>query len=208
MDNTEAIKLMRLAKQAVRRRESSDEGYNDIIAELSKEASLNPEEVARVVEWTNTIKMLNLYKSGNDKTTEFEVADPKKINRLIHKEASVQLDDFDYIVSKKSLEKLASCTKAKTKPKENYKRDRAPIIKKAYAKLKSVQNKLEESKMLSYREKDKFLTKMAELAHNLNKHYSETFSDFEVNARSILGDPCLQYLNVLEKMANNNNLRS
>jgi len=26
MDNTEAIKLMRLAKQAVRRRESSDEG--------------------------------------------------------------------------------------------------------------------------------------------------------------------------------------
>jgi len=204
MDNTEAIKLMRLAKQAVRRRESSDEGFNDIIADLSKEASLNPEEVARVVEWTNTIKMLNLYKTGSDKTIEFEVADPKKINSLIHKEASAEVHDFDYIVSKKSLTKLAGYIPRISKPKENYKRDRAPIIKKAYAKLASIKSKVEESQMLAYKERDVYLNAMTKIASNLNKHYSESFREFEENAMSSLGKPAMPYIDVLQKMAYNN----
>jgi hypothetical protein len=209
MSNPEAVKLMRLAKKAVSIRESSDKSFNEIIAGLAKEASLNSEEVNRVVEWTNTIKMLSLYKSGSDKTVEFEVADPKEINGLIHKEAAVKVDDFDYIVTKTSLEKVASAYKARpSMPKSDYKLERAPIVKKAYAKLSDIKSKIEESKLLAYREQDSFLNKMAELAENLNKHYSESFSEFEVNARSTFGEKCVPYLGVLEKMASNNNKRA
>jgi hypothetical protein len=208
-NNSEAVKLMKLAKKAVTLRESSDNDFNEIIAGIAKEASLNSEEVSRVVEWTNTIKMLSLYKSGSDKTTEFDLADPKKINSLIHKEAEAVLDDFDYIITKEAMHKLTD-DRSRDFPKmptSSYRQERAPIIKKAYAKLKHVERRAEESKMRSYSEKTKFLSKMAELSSNLNSHYSESFSDFETNARSIYGDTCLPYMNMLEKMARNNNTR-
>jgi len=205
MKNQEAIKLMRLAKKAVSMKESSDEGFNEIIAGLAKEASLNAEEVNRVVEWTNTIKMLNLYKSGEDKTSEFEVADPRKINGIIHKKASAPMNEFDYLLTDQDMYKLAEYRSAKPRQAESgYKHERAPIIKKAYAKLASVKARAEESKMLAYREKDRFLDKMAQLAGNLNKHYSETFREFEENAMSSLGKPAMPYIDVLQKMAYNN----
>jgi len=204
MKNQEAIKLMRLAKKAVSMKESSDDGFNEIIAELAKEASLNSEEVNRVVEWTNTLKMLNLYKSGEDKTSEFDVADPKKINGLIHKTAAARPRVLDYSLDAQDLIKLAESKPAYRKTRSEYKHERAPIIKKAYAKLASVKAKAEESKLLAYSEKDKYLNAMTKLASNLNKHYSESFREFEENAMSSLGKPAMPYVDVLQKMAYNN----
>ena len=54
----------------------------DIIAEIAKREELNNEEIARVAQQANVKVFLKLFKATDDKTVEFDVADPKNIEGI------------------------------------------------------------------------------------------------------------------------------
>ena len=68
---------------AFRAAESLKEGtsLHDSLVKLSKENSMNPEQIKRLVESTNTTTFLDQFKEkvGNQRMVEFDVADPSKI---------------------------------------------------------------------------------------------------------------------------------
>ena len=67
--------LQTMAKKAAAKYVNEKVPLNDTIKELSKESSLNDEQIRRVVEMTNTETFLHLFKQGYDKNVDFDVAD-------------------------------------------------------------------------------------------------------------------------------------
>lgn len=59
--------------------ESPENLLQDIIAEIAKQEELNNEEISRVTQQANVKIFLKLFKATDDKTVEFDVADPTKI---------------------------------------------------------------------------------------------------------------------------------
>lgn len=49
------------------------------VAKIASEESLNPEQIKRVCEVANKETMIQIYKSANDQTQEFDLADHKKV---------------------------------------------------------------------------------------------------------------------------------
>lgn len=68
-----------MGKQAAARFVNDKEPLDSSIRTLAKEASLNPEQVKRVVEQANVSTYLEIFKSGYDKNIGFPVADAEKI---------------------------------------------------------------------------------------------------------------------------------
>ena len=77
-----------LSKEAVQtyfRKVGEDHNQNlleDIIAEIAKREELNNEEIARIAQQANVKVFLKLFKATDDKTVEFDVADPKNIEGI------------------------------------------------------------------------------------------------------------------------------
>jgi hypothetical protein len=59
--------------------ETPENLLEEIIAEISKREELNNEEIARVTQQANVKIFLKLFKATDDKTVEFDVANPTKI---------------------------------------------------------------------------------------------------------------------------------
>ncbi len=95
-----------LAEQAYEeyfRRVDGDEGQkdllNEIVSKIAQEKELNYEEVSRVCQYLNTKIFLKLYKSTNDKTIEFGIADPGSIRLVKEPEERIQeFSDEDFMV--------------------------------------------------------------------------------------------------------------
>lgn len=100
-----------LAEQAYeeyfRKTESEDGLLNEIVSRIAQEKELNYEEVSRVCQYLNTKIFLKLYKSTNDKTIEFDVADPGSI-KLVREEPEKkpEFSDEDFMVMPKHKSEL------------------------------------------------------------------------------------------------------
>jgi hypothetical protein len=75
----EPIQLLSLAKQAGDAYLKEGKALNDTIAKLADERELNPHQINRIVEETNHYVQAELYKSAEDKTFTFDLADAAKI---------------------------------------------------------------------------------------------------------------------------------
>src|SRR5690554_2269672 len=51
----------------------------DAVADIALREELNPQEIARICQMANTKVFLLLFKSSDDKTFEFPVADPESV---------------------------------------------------------------------------------------------------------------------------------
>lgn len=74
-----------------------------IIVDIAKREELNPDQIARVCQYANTKVFLKLFKTVNDKTFEFAVADPEKVVRALYLQrtpsesvGSEELDDIHF----------------------------------------------------------------------------------------------------------------
>lgn len=67
--------LMAMAKRAAVMYIDKDTSLNDAITEMAKEASLNEEQVKRVVEYANNSTFVSLFKNNYDKNITFPMAD-------------------------------------------------------------------------------------------------------------------------------------
>lgn len=90
----DAERLRVMGKQAAARFISDNVELNDSIAEMSKEASLNEEQVKRVVEYANNYTFNARFNSGYDTNVEFPVADASTIITPVIKQASVTLSSL------------------------------------------------------------------------------------------------------------------
>lgn len=78
----------------------------EIIADIAKREQLNNEEIARVCQYANVKVFLRLYKATNDKTVEFEVAEPKNViesysGPLSEPKEDLSFDESYYIIEDK-----------------------------------------------------------------------------------------------------------
>ncbi len=73
---------------------TQDEGLlEEIITDIAIREELNPHEIARVAQHANTRIFLKLFRTSEDKTVEFSVADPHKVLvRLKNKESGVMTE--------------------------------------------------------------------------------------------------------------------
>lgn len=62
---------------------------NEIVVKLAEENELNPEELKRLVEKTNTFTSVKMIKAASDKTVEFDLADYAFILKQTHPEGYV-----------------------------------------------------------------------------------------------------------------------
>ena len=216
--NPEITKLMGIVKRALA--EASPEGtdLNPVIAKLSKEASLNMQEINRVVEWTNTLKQLKLFKKASDKTIEFDVASPKEVKRIIYgedssmvKEASAYNLDKKYNlpenINLKYFTKEASYSPPSKSSLSDYPIMRNEVTRKAYAEIDKIAACKKEAEVEKHIAKDRFMTCMTKIASNLDMHYSEKFSEFEQAAYDSFGRTAIGHVNTIQKMARVNNER-
>lgn len=72
-------RLIYMGKQAASRYICDDVSLNDSITEMAKEASLNQEQVKRVVEYANNATFASLFKNNYDKNITFPMADANSI---------------------------------------------------------------------------------------------------------------------------------
>ncbi|MFW5895339.1 MAG: hypothetical protein ACOCT9_01215, partial [archaeon] len=109
MANSEVIDYKGLGNEAVKRyfdRMDEEPGkrlLEKIISDIVEREELNNEEIARVCQYANVKVFLRLYKATNDKTAEFEVADPKNIisdsnEELIPENPDLRFEDSYYII--------------------------------------------------------------------------------------------------------------
>lgn len=206
----EVVRLMSLVKEAVdiiSKDKSRD--INDVLAGLCKKAELNPQEMNRVVEFSNTLRQLKLFKTAEDKTAEFDIADCKKIKEKIYGEAPIvkEASEDEYLISR-SLTKAASFRGSTVVSKSDYAKNSNELIKKAFSQIEILQNEITRSKLEREEAEDNFRNNLFKIAENLDKHGSENFSDFEINAKSAFGKEVEPYLNLITKVANNNNSRA
>jgi hypothetical protein len=211
--NQEIQKLMGLVKRAIAEARNDGSDLDKIIAGLAKEAALNVEEINRVVEWTNTLKQLKLFKAAEDKTTEFHVADAGNIRRIIYGEEITKESDYSarekYLLPDMDLMKTAHVTQkpAPILPASEYPECSNELFKLAYAEVDKAKHAVKEARVEKASAEDKYYRALWKIAQNLNKMYSEDFSEFEQAARDTMGNSILPHLNVLEKMATNNSQR-
>lgn len=59
--------------------DDKDKLLESIITDIARREELNPDQIARVCQYANTKVFLKLFKSVNDKTFEFSVADPSEV---------------------------------------------------------------------------------------------------------------------------------
>lgn len=202
---------MGIVKEAIHQSKDDGSDFNSVIAELSKKASLNIEEINRVVEWTNTLKQLKLFKSGADKTKEFSVADAEEVKKNIYgdelkKESSYKHLD-KYTLPEGNLTKEAHVQRSRGYQKivaSAYPEDSNELLKIAFARIDESKQLKKEAQVEKQIAQDRYYNSMVKIAENLNMHYSERFSEFEQSARDMFGNKALPYLNVLEKMARAN----
>jgi len=209
MSNPEITKLMAIAKDAVSRKKNDDsQDINKIVADLSKTAALNQEEINRVVEWTNTLKQLRSFKSSMDKTAEFDVADSKKVRTLIYgEELEKESKSYKFNSSLYNLKKKASVSGPTKIPYSQYPVEGESLVKQAVQESSKLEGLLKQAHLEKFSAERNFLSGMQKIAKNLDKHYSESFSEFEQSARDHLGSKSLPYVSMLEKMARNNSER-
>lgn len=76
-------KLEKLAEEVVRISKSSGDSLIDSVLSVLKQNPMNPEQVRRLVEMTNTSKFLDEFSdtSGDDRFVDFDVLDPEDIIR-------------------------------------------------------------------------------------------------------------------------------
>lgn len=77
---------------------------NESIADISADHELNPEQIKRLIEVTNTGAFLDLFKGmqGSDRMVEFDVADPSKIMELFHSKMGPRISKKTTIVITKT----------------------------------------------------------------------------------------------------------
>lgn len=202
---------MGIAKKAILE-SSSEEEINKTLAELSKEAALNVEEIARVVEWTNTLKQLKLFKEAKDKTEEFPVADASEIKNLIYGEQDLEKESYfnDPYKLPENLDLTKSASlKTSHRPirKSNYPLYKPDLVKQAYTHIDRAKKVEVEAKVERDIAETKFYGSMMKIARNLDNLYSERFSEFEQASRDAYGNKVLPLLEQLSKMARANNER-
>lgn len=71
--------LLAMGKRAMTRYVEEDKSLNDAITEMAKEASLNEEQVKRVVEYANNATFAALFKNNYDKNITFPMADSNTV---------------------------------------------------------------------------------------------------------------------------------
>ena len=74
-----------ISKNAARILEESGKDLTEIVAKIAHDENLNPHEVARVCEESNKQVFGQLYKSSDDKTFEFKVADAGRVLGILDK---------------------------------------------------------------------------------------------------------------------------
>lgn len=207
--NPEVMKLMNIVKDANSRVDNHGESVNDVLAELCKSATLNKEEINRVVEWSNTLKQLSLFKRADDKTSEFEVADSGQVNKKIFGDPlEKESQRKTYGIGDRDLRKVASCEGTGNRlPYSEYDKDSNLLAKQAYAAVEKLGALGQEALIQRHSSKDKYMGAMLKLAYKLDLHGSEKFSEFEQGALDHYGEDCLDYLDTLEKAARFNNER-
>ena len=67
---------------------------NDSIKKLAVDNSLNPKQIARIVEVANNAAFLALYKTAEDKTAEFPLADTKEIVKSLNIKTETENPDI------------------------------------------------------------------------------------------------------------------
>lgn len=210
--NPEISKIIGIVKQAVKDYSEGKGSLTRNLATLCKEANFNNHEVNRAVEWANTLTQLQLFKSSSDRTVEFELADPREVSKEIFPEESEEVfKEASYLKYPDLityLEKSSSVSKTPTKLKmSDYPVSSNELMKKAMACVDS----LDRQKSFAVDEQllatTRFQDKLYKIASNLGRLYSEDFTDFEQSSRDHLGDKCLPYLSVIQKMASSNNKR-
>lgn len=205
--NPESQKILSLVKEAISLSKEEDD-LNKILANLSKKAELNPEEINRVVELTNTLKQLSLFKTSEDKTSEFNMADSKEIKNLIYGEKPLEKISRDEYSLEETFYKKASYTPKVKGTYSDYKVDRNTLVKKAYENRDKLSNILEETLVSKHHAQDTYYSSLLKLAENLDKHSSELFSEFEIDAQNTFGSEITPYIDALEKLAKVNNKRA
>ena len=203
------MKLMSIVKDANSRVDKGGEGINEVLAELCKSATLNREEISRVVEWSNTLKQLSLFKKADDKTGEFEVADSNQVHKKIFGEPlEKESKHLQVGIGDRDLTKVASCEGTGNRIKlSEYDKDSNLLAKQAYAAIDQLKHLESEAELSCLSSKNKYRDSMIKLAYKLDLHGSETFREFEQSARDNFGDQSLDYLDALEKAARCNNKR-
>ncbi len=102
-----ADELKSMGRRAANAYIETQKPLNDSIKEIAKEASLNHEQVKRVVEFANNDTFIHIFKGGFNKNITFPMADSSAVmqgtNETITKTASVQLGTSDYIAGQESV---------------------------------------------------------------------------------------------------------
>ena len=96
--------LKTLTKEAVRSYfEMEDGNLEEIISEIAKREELNNEEIARICQQSNVKIFLRLFKATDDKTVEFDVADPNNISGVMSQsfEKKPEFDEGDFKIETK-----------------------------------------------------------------------------------------------------------
>ena len=106
-----ADELKSMGRRAASAYIETQKPLNNSIQEIAKEASLNHEQVKRVVEFANNDTFIHIFKGGFNKNITFPMADSSAVmqgtNETIIKTASTELRSSDYIAGQEgvSLEK-------------------------------------------------------------------------------------------------------
>jgi hypothetical protein len=186
-------KLAELSKEAVALYVNKEIPLNEGIAKLAEREALNPDEIKRVVEASNTLTWLSTVKPQMDKTAEFSVASypavMEKLATTIQKCASYNVDGVGYIIEEDTLEKAAEeviqVDPYKVTILEDNLEKAASTNGRRLAQEETAHYKDEFSLKCLYEEtKEAIATTIEKIANNLSSVYSYNFEEFEKRAYS------------------------
>ena len=189
-------KLAGFAKEAVDQFKSSEAPLDETISKIASREDLNPQEISRLVEASNTLAWIETVKPQMDKTAEFKVASVEGVmNSLsapLQKKASYDVDGVGYTVVG-DFEKAASLQE--DTPQVNHltdKEKKASFIaarnehSRESALLKNASERREyDIRCLIEETKEALKTTIEKIAHECSKVGAEPFEEFEKRSYSI-----------------------
>lgn len=204
-----ALKLAELSQRVLDEWKTSHRKLSEIIADKAKEHTLNKQEIARLVEASNTGAMLYLYKKTNDKTVEFEIAKAEEVGNLLDSTNSSKSssyydkDEVDYTKTT-AIEELDKEAEAKS----SYPNRSAVsyLLKKASAHIETVEKELEELRTKVATAELEIPRLLNKVAHSLREGRL-AFKDLENSCLHKFGEEAVEILTKIASLSYGNNKR-
>ena len=197
-------KLAGFAKEAVDQFKNSDAPLDDSISKIASREDLNPQEISRLVEASNTLAWIETVKPQMDKTAEFKVASVAgvmdNLSAPLQKKASYDVDGVGYVVED-GFEKSASTQEAPSVSHLTTNERQAAFIaarnehSRESELLKNASERREyDIRCLIEETKEALKTTIEKIAHECSKVGAEPFEDFEKRSYAIFKEAGLKPL--------------